>query len=85
MTDCHRFCIYFSQLDTCGLKAISVNIFSTELPLILSLFVATDVNALFTKFVKKNCNMNIQNEGGGNGCLNNVEKAAKLAGDGVSY
>ena len=54
--------------------------------LILSLFVATDVNALFTKFVKKNCNMNNPNEGGGdNGCLNNVKKAAKLAGDGISY
>ena len=44
----------------------------------MSNFVATDVYALFWKSFKKNCNIHVQNEGGGGvkSRLNNVEKTA---------
>ena len=38
---------------------------STDLRIILSNFVATDVYALFKKSIKKNLQHNVQNEGGG--------------------
>ena len=48
---------------------------STDLLVILSFFVATGVNVLFTKSIKKNCNLNVQNrEGEVNDFLNNVKK-----------
>ena len=36
------------------------DIVSTDLRLVLAVFVATNVKALFTKCVKKNCNSNVQ-------------------------
>ena len=51
------------------------DIVSTDLRIILSNFVATDVYALFEKSIKKNLLRNVQNEGGGvKGFLNNVQK-----------
>ena len=47
----------------------------------MSIFVATDVYALFKKFFKIICNIHVLNEGGGGvkGRLNNVKKNAQLA------
>ena len=42
-------------------------VFSTDLLIILSNFVATDVYALFKKSIKKNCNMMFKTKGGGGG------------------
>ena len=52
------------------------DIVSTDLRIILSNFVATDVYALFKKSIKKNCNMMFKTKwgGGGKGFLNNVKK-----------
>ena len=62
------------------------DIVSTDLRLILSVFVATDVYALFKKSVKKICNIHVQNEGGGvNGFWNNVQKTALLVRQGFPY
>ena len=41
------------------------DIVSTDLRIILSNFVVTDVHALFKKSIKKNLLRNVQNEGGG--------------------
>ena len=43
----------------------NVDIFSTDLCILLSNFVATDVYALFKKSFKIICNIHVQNEGGG--------------------
>ena len=46
---------------------------ATHLCCILSIFVTTDVYALFTKSAKKICNINVQN-----GILNNVQEKCKI-------
>ena len=43
------------------------DIVSTDLRIMLSNFVATDVYALLRKSIKKNLEHNVQNEGGGGG------------------
>ena len=52
---------------------------------ILSIFVATDVYALFKKSVTKKCNLNVQNKGGRGegltGFLNNVKKNCNIGGE----
>ena len=52
------------------------DIVSTDLRIILSNFVETDVYALFKKSIKKICNMMFKTKGGGGGkgFLNNVQK-----------
>ena len=58
-------------------------VFSTDLLIILSNFVAADVYALFKKSIKKNLQHDVQNEGGGvKGFLNNVQKNC---GSGVGW
>ena len=55
-------------------------IVSTDLRIILSNFVATDVYALFRKSIKKNCNIMFKTKGGGGvkGFLNNVQKNCRF-------
>ena len=51
------------------------NIFTIDLHVILSIIVATDVNAVLLKFLQKNSPHIVQAKGGGgNGFLNNVKK-----------
>ena len=57
---------------------IKFNIFSTDLRINLSDFVATGVYASFKKSFKIICNMHVQNEGGAKGRLNNVKKNTLL-------
>ena len=57
---------------------------STDLRIIVSNFVATDVYALFMKSIKKNLLRNVQNEGV-NGFLNNVKKTMVLDREGTPY
>ena len=55
------------------------DIVSTDLRIILSNFVATDVYALFKKSIKKICNMMFKTKGGGvKGFLNNVQKKLQI-------
>ena len=59
-------------------------IVSTDLRLIMSIFVAKDIFALFTKSVK-NWILNVQNEGrGGQQLLNNVKKTTELVLQGIT-
>ena len=52
-----------------------VDIFTTDLRIILSIIVATGVYTLLLKFLHKNSPHNVQTKGGGvEGFLNNVQK-----------
>ena len=59
-------------------------IFSTDLRLILSIFVARDVYPHLTKSVKKNCDQNVQNKRGGVQRLFK-QLSEKLVADGIPY
>ena len=57
---------------------------STDLRLILSIFVARDVYPHLTKSVKKNCDQNVQNKRGGVQRLFK-QLSEKLVADGIPY
>ena len=62
------------------------DIVSTDLRIILSNFVATDIYALFKKSIKKNLQHDVQNEGGGGGSKafwTMFKKTADLVEDGT--
>ena len=61
-----------------GGKMSKFDIVSTDLRIILSNFVATDVYALFKKSIKKNLQHDVQNEGGGQRLFEQCSKKLQI-------